>query len=188
MKKFILISLLALGKFSQAQSFYGIPIKGSIPQFVSNYKAKGFTVKKINDLIISASGKMGFEEIEVYGYATPITKQIFKIVAYFPEQDEWEDLKSSYMRTKQAITDKYGEPDDVTEIFEPPYEDGKNDGSELGGLSQEKIVFRTIWARRANTNIMIEMTKDFQLKLTYENAQNMYLKRKEFAQFQNQNF
>jgi len=185
MKKLLLAIAIGLTSLSYGQTFNGVYIGGSLDKAINSFKAKGYSITKFNDYGVEMKGKLGFDQVELYIFVTPKSKQVFKVVAYLPEHESWTSLKGQYNRYKEALINKYGGSDDGTEEFESPYYEG--DGYELNAFTLGKATYNTLWLRRENLNLAIEISQFKQVKLTYENQQNIELKRNEMNELQMRN-
>lgn len=165
MKKIILLLLMFVSVQSFGQYFNGIEISGSITSAVEKFKAKGFKLLKKDDNSYTMSGVLFNTRIELYLFATPITKQYAKCVIYFPE-DSWISLKSDYNKYVELFDEKYGYHTAQIEQFIDPYYEG--DGYELSALMLEKCTYVTYW-QLSKVSMAVEISKYKQIKLTYEN-------------------
>jgi hypothetical protein len=189
MKKLISLITIILFSFSlSAQTFDGVPISGDVQTAISRFKAKGYFFKEISDNGTAIlKGKIaGIYDIELFIFVTPKTKKITKMVAYLDKQQTWFNLKSDYQKFVEILTEKYGSPDNTYNSFDSPYYDG--DGYEMTAVSLEKCTFASLWLRRSNLNLAIEISKFSQVKLTYENVENMAILKSELAEMQNKSF
>ena len=185
MKRLLLFVAIAMTSLAQGQTFNDVYIGGSLEKVISQFKAKGYTYKMKLEVGALMEGKFNFEEVELYILVTPKTKQVFKVAAYFSEATGWTSLKDSYFRYKEALTNKYGQPDYEEEKFITPYYDG--DGYELSAVKNEKASYSSAWIGKGNLNIAVEISKTGQLKLIYENRSAMELKRREQEELQMRN-
>ena len=185
MKKLLLAIAILATSLSYAQTFNDVYIGGSLEKVVSNFKSKGYYVSKYLDVGVLMKGKLGYEDVELYILVTPKSKQVFKAVAYLTKNSSWSSLKAQYTRFKEALINKYGEPDSNLETFDSPYYEG--DGYELVAFANEKANYNALWLEKGNANIAIQIWEDGQVKLVYENNTNMELKRKEVSEIEMKN-
>jgi hypothetical protein len=169
-----------------SQSFDGVPISGDLPTAIARYKAKGYTFEKFIENGAILKGKIAQNPIELFVFVTPKTKRVYKVVGYLDEDISWVSLKSTYIRYREIITNKYGIPDGNYEDFTTPYYEG--DGYELSAVALEKVNYSAYWLNNMSMNIGIEISKFKQVKISYENYELIKLKRTEQSQIENNSF
>jgi hypothetical protein len=168
MKNLFLLVCIVCSNLIYAQSFNGVPISGSIPNAVSKLKAKGYTLYKyLGDGAVIMKGKINLENVEIFLYETPKTKQLFKLTVYFEEASSWRSIKSQYERLLETLTSKYGEPDNSYANFKSPYYEG--DGYEMSAIELDKCDFTAYWLNKDNLSLSIQISKWKQVRLSYEN-------------------
>ncbi len=110
-------------------TFKGIPIDGTLNEFVSKLKKSGFTLIAAEDGIAMLEGDFAAYKDCIVGVATLEQKDLVsKITVIFPEQDTWSALSSNYYSLKELLTEKYGEPLESVEEFQseiPPSDDNQ---------------------------------------------------------------
>lgn len=186
MKKLILILSMFISFSVNSQSFDGVPISGDLPTAIARYKAKGYTFEKFIENGAILKGKIAQYPIELFVFVTPKTKRVYKVVGYLDEDISWVSLKSTYIRYREIITNKYGNPDGSYEDFTTPYYEG--DGYELSAVGLEKVNYSAYWLNNMSMNIGIEISKFKQVKISYENYELIKLKRSEQSQIENNSF
>jgi hypothetical protein len=112
-------------------------------------------------------GKINLENVEIFLYETPKTKQLFKLTVYFEEASSWRSIKSQYERLLETLTSKYGEPDNSYSNFKSPYYEG--DGYEMSAIELDKCDFTAYWLNKDNLSLSIQISKWKQVRLSYEN-------------------
>lgn len=151
MKKILVTFLLSFaGLMSYAQSsphltFKGVPIDGTLNQFVQKMKQKGFASLGMQDGFTVLSGDFaGFKGCYV-GVATLSQKDLVnQIVVLFPECNTWSSLYENYSSLKELLTEKYGKPADVTEKFEG-YTTPRDDNSRLHAVKFDQCKYVTVY-------------------------------------------
>jgi hypothetical protein len=189
MKKVIVLIAIVLSSITlSAQSFDGVEISGDLVTAIAKFKAKGYTLVKNEDGIASMKGMLAKTyNIELYIYTTPKSKKVTKVVAYLDEENTWSNLKYEYEKFVGIISDKYGKPDNTYATFTSPYFEG--DGYEMTAVGIEKCLYASYWLGQSNnTNIGVEISKFKQVKIVYENAANMRLRKNEQDQIENNAF
>jgi len=188
MKHLFFSAIVLLFSFSiNAQTFDGVPISGDLTTTITKLKAKGYIFQKnmANGGAI-LKGKVATQNVDLYVYITPKTKQVCKFVVFFAEETSWYSLKSQYEKYLEILTEKYGEPSDKFAFFKSPYEEG--DGYEMSAVTLEKAVFSSYWMNKDNTTIALSISKWKQVSIGYENDKNMELKNKEVKSMENNSF
>jgi hypothetical protein len=175
MKKIILLLLITISVKSFSQSFNGVEISGNISAAVEKFKIKGFKLSKKEDNVYIMSGELFNEQVELFLFATPITRQYAKCVVYFPESS-WFSLKRDYNKFVNLFDEKYGTHTSQYEFFSEPYFEG--DGYELSALMLEKCIYITYWVQ-SRASMAVEISKYKQIKLIYENNAIMNLLQEE---------
>ncbi len=130
MKKIItslIIAFIAMNSFAQIQSsahltFKGVPIDGTLNEYVSKMKQNGFTHTGTEDGVAMLTGDFAAYKNCIVGVATLKQKDLVsKITVIFPECDTWSFLSSNYFSLKEMLTEKYGKPSDCVEKFQSDY-------------------------------------------------------------------
>jgi len=153
MKK-ILISLFfvfaATISFAQTQSsdhltFKGVPIDGTLSEYVSKMKQNGFTLVGTENGIAMLRGDFaGFKDC-IVGVATLKQKDLVsKITVIFPERDTWSSLSGNYFSLKEMLTEKYGEPSKSVEEFQT-YSEPRDDGDRMHAVKMDNCKYHTTY-------------------------------------------
>lgn len=172
MKKLFTILFSLVSVFSYSQSFNGVNISGSVESTIQQLKAKGYKyVKMLDDVGYQLEGTLANEQVELYVYFTPYTKQTAKFVIYFPEGSSYIGLLEDYNKYYDLLSTKYGAATKRHFGFLSPYEQG--DGYELQAIKNEKGFVSSYWLNINNCSMSLSISKYAQLKITYENDQNM---------------
>ncbi len=146
MKKIIItviVTLTTMTSFAQTQSsahllFKGVPIDGTLNEYVSKMKQNGFTHVGTEDGIAMLNGDFAGYKNCIVGVATLKGKDLVsKITVIFPDHDTWSYLSSNYYTIKELLTEKYGEPTEIVEKFDS-YTEPKDDNSKMS-----QVVFNT---------------------------------------------
>ena len=128
MKKIIitlsLLMVLVLSSFAQNSEhlkFKGVPIDGTLNEYVSKMKQAGFVLEGTEDGIALLSGEFaGYSDCVVGVKTLQKLNLVHEIVVLFPSQDKWSGLSYDYERLKTMLSKKYGEPDECVEKFNAP--------------------------------------------------------------------
>lgn len=115
----LLNAMLTFAQSTEHLSFKGVPIDGTLNEYVTKMKQNGFLLLSTEDEIAILSGDFaGYKDCKV-GVTTLKQKDlVYKIVVLFPNQETWSTLSGNYFNLKQMLTDKYGTPSDVLEKFD----------------------------------------------------------------------
>lgn len=180
MKKILLtFCTIVLALAAQAQEhmvFKGVSMDCNITSFVSQLKAKGYTLEyQSEDGVILKGDFAGKSDCSVIILPTKRNRLVWKVVVQFPEKTSWYSLKNEYLSFKESYTAKYGSPTSY-EYFRSPYEEG--DGYELTALSVDKCSYISFYEIPEGF-ISLEINKDKCVQVTYEDAINTAIKNRE---------
>lgn len=116
---FAFTTMLTFAQTSEHLTFKGVPIDGTLDEYVSKMKKSGFTHTGTNDGIAFLNGDFaGYKDCTV-GVATLKQKDLVNhILVQFPEGKTWSILSGYYFDLKQKLTEKYGKPYGVVEEFD----------------------------------------------------------------------
>jgi len=129
------IFLTTIISFAQSQTsehlaFKGVPIDGTLAEYVSIMKQNGFTQIGTEDGVALLKGDFASYKGCIVGVATLKGKDLVnKITVIFPTQESWSSLASNYFNLKGMLTEKYGQRSESIEEFSS-YEP-KDDGSKM---------------------------------------------------------
>lgn len=127
---FTLTATLIFAQTAEHLSFKGVPIDGTLNEYVAKMKQSGFTMLGTEDGIAMLKGDFASYKGCIVGVATLKGKDLVsKISVIFPVQESWASLASNYFDLKEMLTEKYGQPSESVEKF-PSYEP-KDDGSKM---------------------------------------------------------
>lgn len=126
MKRLILLLLFASTiLISSAQdksehlSFKGVPIDGTLNEYVSKMKAAGFSYLGTQNSIAILQGDFaGFKNCTVGVSTLKAVNVVSTIGVIFPSRDNWSSLEEDYDQLKTMLTKKYGNPTEVVEQFQ----------------------------------------------------------------------
>ncbi|MBQ5856207.1 MAG: hypothetical protein IIW55_02750 [Bacteroidales bacterium] len=106
---------------SEHLKFKGVPIDGTLNEYVSKMKQAGFVLEGTEDGIALLSGEFaGYSDCIVGVQTLQKLNLVHEIVVLFPSQDKWSGLSYDYERLKTMLTKKYGAPDECIERFNSP--------------------------------------------------------------------
>jgi len=165
MKKIIITVIVALTtmiSFAQTQSsdhltFKGVPIDGTLNEYVSKMKQNGFTLVGTEDGIAMLRGDFAAYKDCIVGVATLKQKDLVsKITVIFPERDTWSSLSGNYFDLKEMLTQKYGEPSKSVEKFDT-YSEPRDDGDRMYSVKMDNCkYYRTYETDKGSIQLSIE--------------------------------
>ena len=162
---FGIMSLISFGQETEHLKFMGIPIDGTLTEFTQKLIQKGFKKSDHEQLL---TGKFAQEDAFVYLYYTPQSKKIFGCTVIFNEHTSWNSLKYDYLKFKESLIQKYGNPIKDIHYFSNPYDEG--DGYEMTAIQLDKCNYACIWN---NISIIILTSKN--IAIYYEDPINKKL-------------
>jgi hypothetical protein len=129
MKKIIsslIFSAIVMTSFAQVKQdtskhlvFKGVPIDGTLDEFILKMKKIGFTHTGSEDGVAILKGDFASYKSCVVGVSTLKTKDLVsKIVVIFPDSDSWSSLYGNYFDLKEMLIEKYGNFSDSNETFQ----------------------------------------------------------------------
>ena len=142
---FSLATMLTFAQTSEHLTFKGVPIDGTLNEYVSKMKQSGFKHLSTEDKTAILNGDFaGYKDCYV-GVSTLTQKDlVHKIAVIFPERETWSTLSGNYFELKEMLTEKYGEPSDVLEKFDT-YTEPKDDNSEMYEVQFDRCKYYSIW-------------------------------------------
>jgi hypothetical protein len=112
------LSLSAQAAESQHLLFKGVPIDGTLNEYVAKMKLNGFVVVATEPGATMLQGDFASYKKCLIGVVTMQQKDLVsKIRVMFPEQKDWATLYGNYSNVKEMLTQKYGAPTEVVEEF-----------------------------------------------------------------------
>ena len=162
MKKRLIVLFLMLFAFvsvrvgaQEHMMFMKIPIDGTITEFASKMKAKGFVQTEVDKDVITMEGDFMGQACELYIIGTEKTKTVWQVSVWFDEKyTSWYDLKSDYNDIKDSYIGKYGVQTNNYHFFVKPYYEG--DGYEMQAVKLDKCRYGSFWDKE-DGNIMISI-------------------------------
>lgn len=182
MRRIIFVLLLIIQSASVYSSghikFMGMDVTGNMELFKDSLITKGFYYVDSFKSSCRFQGEFANEFVTLTVLASSKTQMVCKIIVEFPSKSEWKDLKEDYFNKKRLYKSKHPLDKDF-EFFSSPYEDG--DGYELRAVSREKCNYASFfWA--VGGYIIVEIGKTAQVKVSYEDRENMKIAQKELEQ------
>jgi hypothetical protein len=124
---FTLVTLLIQAQTNEHLTFKGVPIDGTLNDYVSKMKQSGFTLIVTEDGTAYLSGDFAGYKGCTIGVSTMSQKDlVHKIDVVFPDKETWSALSKNYFDLKQMLTEKYGDPSTIMEKFDREYQSDDN--------------------------------------------------------------
>ena len=169
----VAITLLTLGQAksdtSKHLSFKGVPINGTLTEYVAKMKKSGFTAKGIQDGVALLEGEFASYKNCIVGVNTLKQKDLVSnIVVVFPNRDDWSSLSSNYFNLKELLTEKYGKPSEVVEEFQSSTPN--SDGSKMLSVKLHQCKYYTTYETDKGTiqlSIELDRSRNAFVKLAY---------------------
>ncbi len=99
-------------------TFKGIPIDGTIKDFVAKLTNMGFEYLGEEDGIVKLRGEFaGCKGCKIVVYSLESTKKVNAVGVIFPMQENWSRLQKEYDTLKTMLTEKYGKPSKCVDEF-----------------------------------------------------------------------
>lgn len=115
---FALATTLAIAQTSTHLSFKGVPIDGTLSEYVTKMKTSGFIHVSTEKGVALLNGDFaGYKNCNVTVATLTQKDLVYKINVHFPSQDTWSKLSADYFELKKLLTEKYGAPNTVVENF-----------------------------------------------------------------------
>lgn len=178
MKKLIFAVLLLAGLTVTAQTnhltFKGIPINGTLNEFVGKLKQKGFSLLSNEQGVAILEGEFAAYKgcmVAVYQHESGVVN---RVGVMFPERDTWSMLYNDYSKLKNMLTQKYGNPSDVIEEFQG-YPAPQNDNDKLYEVGMDRCRYMSDFtAENGVVELRIEHNSflSYYIVLVYVDAEN----------------
>jgi len=147
---FFTIVSFSLGQTSDHMTFKGVPIDGTLNDYVAKMKLNGFTQIHSEDGVAILKGDFASYKNCTVGVATLKQKDLVnKITVMFPENETWSSLSSDYFSLKEMLTEKYGEPSDYVEKFDGLEPD--DDNSRMHDVKFDRCKYYTTYKTEKGT-------------------------------------
>lgn len=152
MSKFVVffaLMVITLTSYAQSDSehlnFKGVPIDGTLGEFVSKMESAGFKYLAEQDGIVILQGDFaGFKGCTIVVATLKSTNIVNTIGVMFSEQNDWASLENSYGHLKSMLTEKYGEPLECVEKFQGY--DPQTDSQKLNKLKFDECTWYTTYS------------------------------------------
>jgi len=124
-------------------TFKGVPIDGTLNEYVNKMKNSGFTLIGIEDGLAMLEGDFAGYKNCIIGVSTLKGFDLVnKIAVIFPEKETWSSLSSNYYNLKELLTEKYGEPSENIEKFDT-YSEPSDDEDRMFEVQSDNCKYYT---------------------------------------------
>lgn len=142
---FIVFATAFAQKESEHLTFKGVPIDGTLNEYVSKMKQAGFTYIGTEDGTAVLQGDFaGFKGCTVGVSTLKSANKVNTIGVIFPEQDDWASLENNYKHLKSMLTEKYGKPSECVEEFQG-YGTPQTDNVKMHKLRMDECTWYTTY-------------------------------------------
>ncbi|MDD4970628.1 MAG: hypothetical protein PHT07_14475 [Paludibacter sp.] len=156
---FALTTTIALAQTNSSDhlSFKGVPIDGTLNEYVAKLKQSGFTMLGTENEVVMLNGDFASYKGCIIGVSTIKGKDLVsKITVIFPALESWSLLASNYFNLKAMLTEKYGEPAESNEKFDT-YAEPKDDGMKFMYVQLDKCKYYSIFKiEKGNIELQIK--------------------------------
>jgi hypothetical protein len=126
-------------------TFKGVPIDGTLNDFVSRLEKTGFTKMGLEDGVLVLKGDFASFQDCLIGVATLKNKDlVYRIGVVFPDADTWSSLSSYYEKLKELLTVKYGKPTQLVEDFQGDIKP-ETDPDKFLEVKMDKCIYQTTY-------------------------------------------
>ncbi len=147
-------------------TFKGVPINGTLAEYVLKMKKNGFTLKGTKEGIAILEGDFASYKKCIVAVSTLKQKDLVsKIGVMFPDRETWSSLSSNYFNLKELLTEKYGKPSESIEEFQSYTPD--DDGSKMTQVQIGACKYFTIYETERGT---------IQLSIEHEGVMRCFVK------------
>lgn len=124
-------------------TFKGVPINGSLNEYVAKMKSAGFTfMGKENGTALLQGDFAGFKGCFIVVSTLNTSDIVNTIGVVFPGGDDWSSLEKNYTSLKDLLTTKYGKPEECVEEFQY-YKTPEDNSTKLHCLQMDKCTYFT---------------------------------------------
>ena len=151
----IALLLMPFSLFAQTDhlKFKGVPIDGTLNQFVTKMQNAGFTkLGQDGKAVILEGDFAGYKDCYIVVSTLDNKDLVKKIGVKFNNHDNWRSLENNYQNLKKMLTKKYGAPFDVVEEFQSRYVNDDND--KYHEVIMNRCNFRTEWKTELGSIIL----------------------------------
>ena len=158
------ILLIAFCSFAQSQTsehltFKGVPIDGTLEQYVAKMKQNGFKhLVTENGIAILNGDFAGYKDCNIGVSTLKNQDLVYKIAVMFANKETWSTLSGNYFDLKKMLTEKYGTPAEIVEKFDgPSYSQPKDDDDKMYKVKFDNCKYYSIFqTEKGNIELSID--------------------------------
>lgn len=145
----IILMLCSIASIAQTANehltFKGVPIDGSLNEYVTKMKTAGFSYLGMEDGTAILQGDFaGVKECLVIVSTLTDADIVNTISVMFPEKKDWSSLEENYQCLKGMLREKYGKPSDCVEKFQG-YTSSMDNRLKLHYLEMDRCTYTTVF-------------------------------------------
>ena len=166
---FTLITMLNFAQSSEHLTFKGVPIDGTLNEFITKMTLNGFTNSGTeNGKAILNGDFAGYKDCVINVSTLKQKDLVNNIGVLFTKKDTWSTLSGNFFEFKLLITEKYGKPNEVEEKFES-YSQPNDDNRKMYEVLFNRCKYFSIWQTdKGKIQLSIENNQgSSRVKLTY---------------------
>lgn len=145
----LMISVITFAQKPTTQhlTFKGVPINGTLLDYVSKMKQNGFSQLETEGGIATLQGDFaGYKNCVVVVSTLKQKDLVHQIAVAFPRRETWSTLLGNYSSLKELLTEKYGKPSTEVEKFDDErYNRGEDDDRKMYQVKFDKCKYRSLW-------------------------------------------
>ena len=143
----VIMAMSTFAQTSEHMSFKGVPIDGTLNEYVAKMKQSGFQYLGAEDGTAILNGDFaGYKNCHIGVSTLKKIDLVHKLGVIFPNQETWSRLSSNYSDLKQMLTEKYGKPNEEAELFDvKPYQLPLDDNMKMNQVGIDNCKFFTVW-------------------------------------------
>ena len=142
---FAIAGLRSMAQAPEHLSFKGVPINGTLNEFVAKMLQSGLDSQSIEPGFAMLKGEFaGYSDCIIGVSALKKKDIVFKIGVVFTERKTWSSLSGNYFNLKEMLINKYGSPTNVTETFQTSQEP-TDDNAKFYEVLFDRCKYFTTW-------------------------------------------
>ena len=138
----MLFTVLTVSAQTGHLTFKGIPVDGTLNEFVGKLKQKGLTHLGTEQGVAVLKGEFAAYKGCTIAAVAHESGSVYRVAVMFPPKDSWIHLYDDYVSLKEMLTQKYGEPESVIEEFQS-YGGVDNDNMKMHYVKYDKCRYIT---------------------------------------------
>ena len=154
----IIIALSSFAQTTEHLKFKGVPIDGTLNEYVLKMKQAGFQLIGTDDGVALLEGEFAGYRGCLIGVSTLKSVNVVNTIGVvFPAREDWSSLEGDYEHLKSMLTEKYGEPSDVVEKFQG-YGNPQTDQEKWINLISDNCTWYTTYETK-NGDVQLSLEK-----------------------------